>query len=228
MPAHAPLYRMTRHTAMTVLVVNNDRSVRNPRGFSYFCMCRKRSRVILFVAYKNDGLNSSPLSSFKQIKIRGVLAALWRWECKVGGCRDLKIRKTISSVQIWTQVNFFNRNDLRHEMTLDLQWSYSKALSHSACMHAKSRESCLILFETVARQAPLSLEFSRQEYRSELLCPPLGDLPNPGIEPGSPRSPSLAGGFFTTSTTWETLLSLQGTWMPSRECTDLTDTSDKV
>ena len=48
---------------------------------------------------------------------------------------------------------------------------------------------------TVARQAPLSTGFSRQEYWSGLPCPPPGDLPDPGIEPGSP---ALAGGFFTT------------------------------
>ena len=39
---------------------------------------------------------------------------------------------------------------------------------------------------TVACQAPLSMGFSRQEYWSGLPFPPLGDLPNPGIEPGSP------------------------------------------
>ena len=39
---------------------------------------------------------------------------------------------------------------------------------------------------TIAHQAPLSMEFSRQEYWSGLLLPSPGDLPNPGIEPGSP------------------------------------------
>ena len=39
---------------------------------------------------------------------------------------------------------------------------------------------------TVARQAPLSLGFSRQAYWSGLPRPPPGDLPNPGIEPRSP------------------------------------------
>ena len=39
---------------------------------------------------------------------------------------------------------------------------------------------------TVAHQAPLSMEFSRQEYWSGLPLPFPGDLPNPGIEPGSP------------------------------------------
>ena len=39
---------------------------------------------------------------------------------------------------------------------------------------------------TIARQAPLSVGLSRKEYWTELPCPPPGDLPNPGIEPGSP------------------------------------------
>ena len=39
---------------------------------------------------------------------------------------------------------------------------------------------------TEAHQAPLSMEFSRPEYWSGLLFPSPGDLPNPGIEPGSP------------------------------------------
>ena len=39
---------------------------------------------------------------------------------------------------------------------------------------------------TGARQAPLSMGFSRQEYWSGLPFPSPGDLPNPGIEPGSP------------------------------------------
>ena len=40
------------------------------------------------------------------------------------------------------------------------------------------------------------MELFRQEYWSGLPCPPPGDLPNPGIEPTSPVSPVLAGGFF--------------------------------
>ena len=39
---------------------------------------------------------------------------------------------------------------------------------------------------TAARQAPLPMGFSRQGYWSGLPCPPPGDLPNPGIEPGFP------------------------------------------
>ena len=39
---------------------------------------------------------------------------------------------------------------------------------------------------TAAHQAPLSMGFSRQEYWSVLSCLSPGDLPNPGMEPGSP------------------------------------------
>ena len=59
---------------------------------------------------------------------------------------------------------------------------------------------------TVARQAPLSLDFFTQEYWSGLPCPLPGDLPDPGIKPESLRSPALAGGFFITSATWEACL----------------------
>ena len=52
---------------------------------------------------------------------------------------------------------------------------------------------------TVAHQAPLPMEFSRQEYWSGLPIPPPGDLPNPGIEPVSLMSPALADRLFTTS-----------------------------
>ena len=61
---------------------------------------------------------------------------------------------------------------------------------------------------TVARQAPLSTGFSRQEHWSGLPCPSPGDLPDPGIEPVSLMSPEVAGGFFTTSTTYFSYLIL--------------------
>ena len=44
--------------------------------------------------------------------------------------------------------------------------------------------------QTVARQAPLSMGFSRQEYWSGLPLSTLGDLPDPGIKPESPASPA--------------------------------------
>ena len=60
---------------------------------------------------------------------------------------------------------------------------------------------------TVACQAPLSMGFCRQEYWNGLPCPPPGDRPDPRIEPMSLMSPALVGGFFTTTSTWEALVS---------------------
>ena len=39
---------------------------------------------------------------------------------------------------------------------------------------------------------------SQEEYWRGLLFPPPGDLPHPGVEPGSPPSLALVGGFFTS------------------------------
>ena len=55
--------------------------------------------------------------------------------------------------------------------------------------------------QTVARQVPLPMGFSWQEYWSGLPFPSPEDFPNPGIEAESPACPAMAGGFFTTSAT---------------------------
>ena len=61
----------------------------------------------------------------------------------------------------------------------------------------------LLTLWIIACQAPLSMGFSRQEHRNGLPCPPPGDLPHPGVEPTSLRSPALTHRFFTTRATWE-------------------------
>ena len=54
---------------------------------------------------------------------------------------------------------------------------------------------------TVAHQAPLSMEFSRQEFWSGLSCPPPGHLPDPGIKSASLMSSALADGLI--GATWQ-------------------------
>ena len=93
---------------------------------------------------------------------------------------------------IWTQHSWENFRELNQEDKL--------------CLLMLSHVQVFVTPWTVARQAPLSVGFSRQEYCSGLSCPPLGNLPNPGIEPTSLASPALAGRFFTTVDTWETQL----------------------
>ena len=80
-------------------------------------------------------------------------------------------------------------------------------ISGHVCMHAQSLSHAQ-LFVTpwiVAHQVPLSMEFSKQEYWSGLPFPTPGNLPNPGIKPTSPASPTLEGRFFTNSATLEIL-----------------------
>ena len=77
--------------------------------------------------------------------------------------------------------------------------------------------SCIRLFVTpgtAARQAPLSMEFSGQEFWSGLPFPPAGDFPHPRTEPVSLSSPALTGRFFTTSATWEVQCDLDSRLIP--------------
>ena len=54
-----------------------------------------------------------------------------------------------------------------------------------------SRVQLFVTQWTIAHQALLSIEFSRQEYCSGFPCPPPGDLSDPGMEPESPMFPAL-------------------------------------
>ena len=63
---------------------------------------------------------------------------------------------------------------------------------------------------TVARQAPLSTEFPRQEYWNGLLFPTPGNFPNSRTEPASLVSPALVGRFFTTVPSGKSLCDLIG------------------
>ena len=80
-----------------------------------------------------------------------------------------------------------------------------QCLGFSVCMCVCAYIYYVRLFETpwtVACQAPLSMEFSRQEYWSGLSFPFPGDHPNPGMKP---ESPALQADFLTIGTTREAL-----------------------
>ena len=67
------------------------------------------------------------------------------------------------------------------KMTLFQQVNYNKVYQMYVCVLSLVR--LFVTPWTVAHQALLSMEFSRQEYWSGLPCPSPGDLPDPGIEP---------------------------------------------
>ena len=71
-----------------------------------------------------------------------------------------------------------------------------QSIIRTVCVFSVMFDSAMLW--TVALQAPLSMKFYRQECWSVFLFPLPGDLPNPGVKPSSPMSPTLVGGFFTT------------------------------
>ena len=97
------------------------------------------------------------------------------------GCKTVRL--------LWKTVwQFLNK--------LKIEFPYDPAvplLGISVCVHAQ----LLSRVQSLACQAPLSVEFSRQEHQSGLPFPTAGALPDPGIEPTSLASPALAGRFFT-------------------------------
>ena len=68
-------------------------------------------------------------------------------------------------------------------------WCHTRS-TEFVCVSMCESHSVIRLFGTpwiVVCQAPLSMEFSRQEYQRGYLFPSSGDLPDPGIKPGSPE-----------------------------------------
>ena len=67
------------------------------------------------------------------------------------------------------------------------EWQFG-VCKHGVCVRAQSLQLCLTLCDPMdcSLPRPPFLGLSRQEYWSGLPCPPLGDLPNPGIEPVAP------------------------------------------
>ena len=89
-----------------------------------------------------------------------------------------------------------SRKDLPKKGFLWLSFSSSfNSLNRPLCAQLLSGVWLFAAPWTVVCQAPLSMEFFRQEYQNGLPFPSAVDLPDPGIKTGSP---ALAGGFFTT------------------------------
>ena len=111
-------------------------------------------------------------------------------------------------MELWTYYVLILSSTKVIKSELERTWcqpSQSYGQEH-VCVLSRFSSVCLcVSLWTVARQAPLSMGFSRQEYWNGLPCPSPGDLPNPGIEPAFLMSPALAGRFLTTSATWEAL-----------------------
>ena len=96
-----------------------------------------------------------------------------------------------------------------HNFRLTEKWQVWRIpIFPSSVLRAKSLRSCLTLCNQMDPMSPTRLlcPWDSPGKNTGMSCHallPLGDLPNPGIEPVSLISPALADGFFTTSTIWE-------------------------
>ena len=123
--------------------------------------------------------------------------------------------KTLKRIAVWSPPNILQSPGVlcppRKSVSLSKNWwkrwrSQVRSLpwpwqaleiGSSACLLSHfSRVQLFVTLRTTTHQDPLTLGFSRQEYWSGLPCPPLGHIPDPGIEPASPV---LVGRFFTTA-----------------------------
>ena len=83
-----------------------------------------------------------------------------------------------------------------------MKYLESPKLIKMSIIDVLSRVWLFVTLWNVACQAPLSMEFSKQEYWSKMSCPTPGNIPDPGIKLTSLVSTVVAGGFFTTSATY--------------------------
>ena len=109
--------------------------------------------------------------------------------------RVLWVPEKYESILVWTIQN-----------CQYLTWPRKMVILYACTLRCFSHDLNFETLWTVARQTPLSMGFSRQEYWSGLPCPRPGDLPHPGIELASLYVSCTAGGFFTTSAIREALI----------------------
>ena len=86
---------------------------------------------------------------------------------------------------------FYYWTERGNEYSLNVCCKSSVCYKGMACASMLSHVWLCVTLWTVARQAPLSMGFSRQEYWNGLPFPTPGNLPDPGIEPMSPVFPAL-------------------------------------
>ena len=147
--------------------------------------------MVAWAEAEKPGIGSKLDGNGERVVLRyylGIVDALPRWMYNTGsGDRGLKLRKVLEIFE-----NHYKGKAYTNHRRVREPWGSTEVLGLFSCYVLSS---CFVTPWTVAHQAPLSMEFSRQEFWNGLPFLPPGNLPNPGIEP---TSLALASRFFTT------------------------------
>ena len=132
------------------------------------------------MSYSWDPMYCSPPGS----SVRGIFQARIQEWGAISFSRDLP---GLGRPRDWTESPALQADSLllSHQGSPILQFSSAHSIQFSS-VQSLSRVQLFATSWTVAYQAPLSMEFSRQGYWSRLPFPSPGDFPNPGIQPRSP------------------------------------------
>ena len=131
------------------------------------------------------------------LKLKEIVKDREAWCAAVHGVTKIQTRlsdwttkTTISHLKVFT----FNHIS---KVSFAIYGNIFTSFEHLCCVYAQSWWLFVTPY-TIAHQVLLSMGFPRQGWWNGLPFPSPGDLPDPGIKPKSLKSPTLAGGFFTT------------------------------
>ena len=149
---------------------------------------------VLHIRWPEDWSFSFSISPSNEYS--GLISSRMDWRSRPAGWTNspLEIKPQLDFWVTWPLAHFFTSVCLG--CPVFKAWIRVSTFRTESCAVCLATQSCptLVTPEIVARQAPLSMGFSRQEHWSGLPFPPPGDLADPGTKPASP---ALAGGFFT-------------------------------
>ena len=137
----------------------------------------------------------------------------WRnkWQSTLIACLGNPIDRRASGATVHGVTTESDRLETKQQIIVQFCVSFCCTIMRISqvclCVKSSRHVQFFATLQIAACQVPLSMGFCRQEHWSGLSCTSPGDLPDPGIEPGSLMSPALAGWFLTTSATWEALKS---------------------
>ena len=109
--------------------------------------------------------------------VTSVRTTPFHWDCPVG-----RILELLVAIFVHRKANALSRNGRNIHVWDNVNWAPRYSLESESVNCSVVSDS---LLWTVAHQAPLPMESSRQEYWRRLPCPSPGDLSDPGIELGS-------------------------------------------